>query len=243
MILDVLHPLLLGLNWMDPEWLLDKFGQAMFWLSLGIVFIECGLLFPILPGDSLLFSMGLFIHRAGAGEAGVDINIVTACVLLSAAAFLGNVVGYEIGRKLGPKIYEHRGRIIKPEYFTNTEAFFAKHGAKALVLGRFVPIVRTFITLVAGVGKMDRRHFLLWSFVGAILWATGLTLLGYFLGGIDFLQQNLEAAILVIVLVSVLPMVFEWWKHRKDALAMVDDVTDEVEDRIEDAIERRTERD
>jgi membrane-associated protein len=214
-IADLLTPLLLGMDWMDPEWLLDKFGNAMFWLSLGIVFVECGLLFPILPGDSLLFSVGLFIHRSGAGEAGIDMPLATACVLLSAAAFLGNVTGYEIGRYLGPKIYEHRGRFIKPEHFTKTHDFFERHGAKALVLGRFVPIVRTFITLVAGVGQMDRRHFLLWSGVGAVLWATGLTLLGYWLGSVEFLQKNLEAALLAIVFVSVLPMVFEWWRHRQ----------------------------
>lgn len=210
-------PLLLGLDWMDPEWLLERFGTEMFWLSLAIIFVECGLLFPILPGDSLLFSIGLFIHRSGAGEAGIDVNIVTACVLLSVAAFAGNVTGYEIGRGIGPTIYEHRGRFIKPEHFTKTHEFFEKHGAKALILGRFVPIVRTFITLVAGVGRMDRRHFFTWSAVGAVLWATGLTLLGYFLGGIDFLQQNLEAAILLIVFFSVLPMVYEWWQHRRAA--------------------------
>ncbi len=211
--------MLLGMKWMDPEWLLDQFGQEMFWVSVAIVFIECGLLFPILPGDSLLFSVGLFIHRAGAGEAGIDVNIGVACALLAGAAFLGNVTGYEIGRFLGPKIYERRGRFLRPEYFTKTEEFFAKHGAKALVLGRFVPIVRTFITLVAGVGKMDRRHFFLWSFVGALLWAVGITLLGYFLGGVEFLQHNIEAALLVIVAISVLPMAFEWWRHRRQPSA------------------------
>ncbi|WP_240938018.1 VTT domain-containing protein [Nocardioides sp. JQ2195] len=226
MITDLLHPLLLGLDWMDPEWLLDKFGQEMFWVSILIVFVECGLLFPILPGDSLLFSVGLFIHRAGAGEAGIDVNIVVACVLLSLAALLGNITGYEIGRAIGPKVYEHRGRFLKQEHFTKTELFFEKHGAKALVLGRFVPIVRTFITLVAGVGRMDRRHFFLWSAIGAVLWATGITLLGYFLGGIEFLQHNIEAAILVIVAISVLPMVFEWWRHRKEAAAAIDEVND-----------------
>jgi membrane-associated protein len=227
---DLLEPLLLGIQWMDPEWLLEQYGDAMFWVSMVIVFVECGLLFPILPGDSLLFSIGLFIHRAEAGEAGIDMNIAVACVLLSTAAFLGNVVGYEIGRFIGPKIYEHRGRFIKPEYFTKTHDFFERHGAKALVIGRFVPIVRTFITLVAGVGRMDRRHFFLWSFVGAILWATGLTLLGYFLGGIDLLQQNLEAAVLLIVFVSVLPMVFEWWRHRRQINAGIAEAVDELDD-------------
>ena len=208
-------PMLLGIDWMDPEWLLERFGDQMFWVSVVIVFIECGLLFPILPGDSLLFSVGLFIHRAESGEPGINIHIVTACVILSAAAFLGNVVGYEIGRALGEPLKEHEGRFIKQRYFTQTHDFFDKYGARALVLGRFVPIVRTYITVVAGIGKMDRRHFFTWSFVGAVLWATGLTLAGYFLGGITFLQEHIEAAVLVIVLVSVLPMAFEYWRHRR----------------------------
>ncbi len=208
-------PLLLGLDWMDPGWLLERFGPAMFWVSVAIVFVECGLLFPILPGDSLLFSVGLFIHRAEAGQAGIEMNIVVACALLSASAFMGNVVGYEIGRAVGEPLYERDGRFLKKKYFDQTHEFFEKYGARALVLGRFVPIVRTFITVVAGVGKMDRRHFFTWSFVGAVLWATGLTLLGYFLGGIDLLQENIEAAILVIVFISVVPMVVEYWRHRR----------------------------
>jgi membrane-associated protein len=211
----MLAPLLLGLDWMDPEWLLDQFGSEMFWVSVVIVFVECGLLFPILPGDSLLFSVGLFIHRAEAGEPGINVHIVTACVILSAAAFLGNVVGYEIGRAIGEPLRHRDGRFLKKRYFDQTHAFFEKYGARALVLGRFVPIVRTFITLVAGVGEMDRRHFLTWSFVGAVLWATGITLLGYFLGGVELLQHNIEAAVLLIVFVSVLPMAFEWWRHRR----------------------------
>ncbi len=208
-------PLLLGIDWMDPEWLLDRFGDQMFWVSVAIVFIECGLLFPILPGDSLLFSVGLFVHRSEVGQAGIDVDIVTACVILSIAAFVGNVVGYEIGRAIGEPLQEHTGRFIKKRYFDQTHAFFERYGARALVLGRFVPIVRTFITVVAGIGQMDRRHFFLWSFVGAVLWATGLTLLGYFLGGIKLLQDNIEAAVLVIVFVSVLPMVVEYWRHRR----------------------------
>jgi membrane-associated protein len=213
----LLAPLLLGLDWMDPEWLLQEFGGQMFWVSVLIVFVECGLLFPILPGDSLLFSVGLFVHRNEAGTAGIDVPIVTACVILSAAAFLGNVVGYEIGRAIGEPLSQRNGRFIKKRYFDQTHAFFEKYGARALVLGRFVPIVRTFITVVAGMGKMDRRHFFTWSFVGAVLWATGLTLLGYFLGGIELLQENIEAAVLLIVFVSVLPMVVEYWRHRRSA--------------------------
>ncbi|MGZ4437652.1 MAG: VTT domain-containing protein [Nocardioides sp.] len=208
-------PPLLGLHWMDPEWLLQQYGEAMFWVSVGIVFIECGLLFPILPGDSLLFSVGLFIHRAQSGQPGISVNIVTACLILSAAAFLGNVVGYEIGRAVGEPLRHRDGRFLKKRYFDQTHAFFERYGARALVLGRFVPVVRTFITVVAGIGKMDRRHFFTWSFVGAVLWATLITLLGYFLGGIAFLQHNIEAAVIVIVFISVLPMLVEYLRHRR----------------------------
>ena len=207
----------LGPDWMDPQYLLDQFGSQFFWVSVTIVFIECGLLFPILPGDSLLFAAGLFIAN---GKLGV--NIAVACLILSVAAFAGNVVGYEIGRAVGPPIYQRDGRILKKKYFDQTTVFFAQYGAKALVLGRFVPIVRTFITVVAGVGQMDRRRFFTWSAVGAVLWATGITLLGYFLGqAFPVLQEKLELAIIAIVAVSVLPMLVEYLRHRRQAKAAV----------------------
>ena len=217
--IDLVQPLLLGIEWMDPAWWLDRFGDQMFWAAVAIVFIECGLLFPILPGDSLLFAVGLFIARGD-----IDVNIALACLILTVVAFAGNVVGYEIGRAVGAPLYEREGRFLKKKYFDQTHAFFERYGARALVLGRFVPIVRTFITVVAGIGKMDRRHFFTWSFVGAVLWATGLTLLGYFLGGIDFLQHNLEATVLVIVAVSVLPMVYELVKHRREIAEEIDEL-------------------
>ena len=198
---------------MDPAWLLDRFDSQFFWVSTAIVFVECGLLFPILPGDSLLFAVGLFIANGA-----MKFNIVTACVILSIAAFLGNVVGYEIGRAVGTPLYERQGRFINKANFDKTHDFFDRYGAKALVLGRFVPIVRTFITVVAGVGKMERRHFFVWSGVGAVLWATGVTLAGYFLGSaFPALKDHLEAAILLIVAVSVIPMVLEFLKHRREA--------------------------
>lgn len=204
--------MLLALSWMDPQWLLDRFGQEFFWVGVAIVFIECGLLFPLLPGDSLLFAVGLFIARGD-----IDMPLLVALVILTLAAFLGNVAGYEFGRAVGGPLAKHDGRFIKKQYFDQTEAFFDKHGNKALVLGRFVPIVRTFVTVVAGIGRMDRRRFFVWSGIGAMLWATGLTLLGYFLGGVDVIHDHLEAAILVIVFVSVLPMIFEVVRHRRTA--------------------------
>ena len=201
----------LSTNWMDPQWLLDHFGSQFFWVSVAIVFVECGLLFPILPGDSLLFAVGLFI-----AEGSIDVNIVLACLLLTVVAFAGNVVGYEIGRAVGRPLYERDGRILKKKYFDDSHAFFEKHGAKALVIGRFVPIVRTFITVVAGVSRMERRHFFVWSGVGAVLWVWVVTLLGYFLGNaFPALKDHLELAILAIVAVSVIPMVVEVVRARR----------------------------
>jgi membrane-associated protein len=199
----------LGPSWMDPSYLLNTYG---IWVAVLVVFIECGLLFPILPGDSLLFTIGVFIASDT-----LHLNLFVACAILTVAAFLGNVVGYEIGRVVGPPIYERDGRILKREYFDKTHEFFEKYGNKALVLGRFVPIVRTFITLVAGVGRMDRRRFFTWSALGAVLWASGVTILGYFLGGIDLIKNNIEAALMLIVAVSVLPMVVEYLRHRSAA--------------------------
>jgi membrane-associated protein len=221
----------LGPDWMDPEYLLHQYGAAFFWIAVAIVFIECGLLFPILPGDSLLFAVGLFIAT---GE--VQVNIVVAVVILCLAAFLGNVVGYEIGRAIGTPLYERDGRILKKKYFDQTTLFFDRHGNKALVIGRFVPIVRTFITVVAGVSRMDRRRFFTWSAIGAVLWAAGLTLLGYFLGAaFPGLADNLELAVLLIVGVSVVPMVIEYLRHRRRANAIVEEIGEAAGDLVDPA--------
>ncbi len=203
----------LGPKWMDPTYLLSQYGAAFFTIALVIVFIECGLLFPILPGDSLLFAIGLFIAT---GQ--VEINLFVAMAALSVAAFLGNVVGYEIGRGVGRPLYKRQGRFINTANFDKTNVFFDKYGNRALVLGRFVPIVRTFITVVAGIGRMHRQRFFGWSAIGAVAWVVSVTLLGYFLGQIfPGLTKNIEYAILLVVLVSVIPMVIEVVKHRREA--------------------------
>lgn len=213
-----LLPLLLGMEWMDPNWLLDNFGGQLFWLSLVIIFVECGLFFPFLPGDTLLFAMGLFIAGEQVdvvpGPPGVD--LLFALVLFTVAGFLGNVAGYEIGRAIGPPLYERSGRVLKRKYFDQTTAFFDKHGNKALVIGRFVPFVRTYVTVVAGVTRMSRPRFFLWSAVGAVLWVLSITLLGFFLGStFESLGENIDKAIILILAVSLLPIVYEWWKHRR----------------------------
>ncbi len=214
-----LAPMLFGITWMDPNWLLDQFGTAFFWVSLVIIFIECGLFFPFLPGDTLLVAMGLFIagEKISIIPGGPVLNLVLALVVMIAAAFAGNVVGYEIGRKIGPPLYEHDGRIIKRAYFEKTEAFFERHGRKALVIGRFVPFVRTYITVVAGATKMGRRKFVVWSLVGAVAWVASILLIGYFVGqSVPWLANNIDFVILALLALSVLPIAFEWWRHRKD---------------------------
>ncbi len=213
-----LTPLLLGMDWMDPQYLLREFGQELFWLSLAIIFVECGLFFPFLPGDTLLFALGLFIfsERLDLFPGSPLAELGVALVLLTAAAFLGNVAGYEIGRAIGPPLYERNGRILKQKYFDQTRAFFDRHGNKALVIGRFVPFVRTYVTVVAGVTAMSRRRFFMWSAVGAVLWVLSITLLGYFLGAaFPTLGENIDKAVLVILIFSVVPIAYEWWRHRR----------------------------
>lgn len=233
--IQTLLPMLLGMDWMDPVWWLERFGGAFFWLSLLILFVECGLFFPFLPGDTLLFAMGLFIARGDIDlfPGPVAVELVLALTLFAAAGFLGNVAGFEIGRAIGPPLYERDGRFLKRKYFDQTEAFFDKHGNKALVIGRFVPFVRTYITVVAGVSRMGRRRFLVWSFVGAILWVVSITLLGYFLGRtVPALGENIDLVIILILAFSVLPIAFEWVRHRRTT-------SPEAEDRDHDGVPDR----
>ncbi len=213
------EPMLLGIKWLDPEWLLSEFGGAFLWVSLAMVFVECGLFFPFLPGDTLLFALGLFIAGGKYDVLGIDnkaAGLAIAMSMLTVAAFLGNVAGYEIGRRIGPPLYQRDGRIIKRAHLDKTSAFFERHGNKALVIGRFVPFVRTYITVVAGVTQMERRRFLTWSAVGAVLWVVSITMLGYFLGEtFPALGENIDYAVLVILAFSVIPFTYEYFKHRR----------------------------
>ncbi|MET7278230.1 DedA family protein [Kribbella sp. NPDC005582] len=189
-------------DWMDPEFLLNWLGDWALWGTLIVVFIECGVLFPILPGDSLLFAVGLFIAKGT-----IDVPLWLACVLLTIAAFLGNVSGYYIGRVLGTSLFTNpNAKFLKPKYIVQTHEFFERYGPRALVLARFVPIVRTFITIVAGAGRMDPKKFFLWTGVGAVIWAPGITLLGHALGNVEFIHAHLESALILLVLVSLIPM-------------------------------------
>ncbi len=199
-------------DWLDAEHILTSFGPAAIWVAVAIVFIECGLLFPILPGDSLLFVAGILVAQDVAGMPG----IVTTCLLLTTAAIAGNATGYAIGAKVGPALFRRPdSRFFKAEYLDKTHDFFEKYGAPAIILARFVPIVRTFITAVAGAGRMGFARFMTLSAIGGVLWATGITLMGYWLGNVDFIRDNVEALAIAIVFVSVVPIVIEALRHRR----------------------------
>ncbi len=203
--------LLLGLDWLDPAYLLDQFGDYALWGAAAVIFAECGLLIGFfLPGDSLLFTVGLLISQDK-----ISYPLWLCCVVLFIAAILGNACGYAIGAAAGPRIFERReSRLFKKEYVDKTSAFFDKYGNRAIVLARFVPVVRTFITVLAGVAGMGFRRFMVYSAIGGLLWASGVTVLGYYLGQIAFVRSNIEAMLLAIVLISVLPIGIEVLRAR-----------------------------
>ena len=201
----------LGPEWLDPQ-NLDRFGTAAFWIAMAIIFAECGLLIGFfLPGDSLLFMVGLFVASGV-----IDLPIGVACLLLTIAAVAGNMTGYWIGHRAGPPLFNRPdSRLFRTEYVDKTHHFFDRYGARAIVLARFVPIVRTFITAMAGVGRMNLRTYALYSTIGGVLWATGVTLMGYFLGNIPFVKDNVELILIGIVALSVVPITIEALRHRR----------------------------
>ena len=211
-------PMLAGVEWMSPDFLLATFGEPLFWISLFIIFIECGLFFPFLPGDSLLVALGVFIATGKIdifpGPPGVE--IVIAMLFFLAAAFAGNVTGYEIGRRIGPRLYRSDNRFIKRRHIDQTRAFFDKHGNKALVIGRFVAFVRTYVTVIAGVTRMDRRRFYFWSLVGGVLWVLSVTLFGFFVGSRwPWLADNIDYLVLLLFALAFVPAMVEWWRRRR----------------------------
>jgi len=199
-------------DWLSAQGLIDAFGAYAFWGVVAVIFAETGLLIGFfLPGDSLLFLTGLLI-----GSGVIAQPIWFACLVLIVAAFVGNLVGYWIGRKAGPSVFNRpNSRFFKQVYVDKTHAFFERYGGRAIILARFVPIVRTFITVMAGVGKMDFGSYALYSGIGAVLWGGLVTLSGYWLGNIPFVAENIEIILLAFVFVSVLPIVFEYWRHRR----------------------------
>ncbi len=201
------------LGFLSPESILTWLGP---WALVGVAFIifaECGLLIGFfLPGDSLLFLTGLFIAQNFIKE-----PIWLVVVVLTVMAVAGNLVGYWIGRVVGPKLFDKPdSKIFKQEYVAKTHEFFERYGARAIILARFVPIVRTFITAIAGVAKMDFRKYAIYSTIGGVLWAAGITLAGYYLGNFPIIQNNIEIVLILVVVISVMPIVIEYIKHRRE---------------------------
>ncbi|MFI5829749.1 DedA family protein [Streptomyces sp. NPDC051578] len=202
-----MYTLALAPEWLSPDYLISHFGLVGI---LVIVFAESGL-FAFLPGDSLLFTAGLFTASGDISE-----PLWLVCTLIVAAAILGDQVGYLIGKFFGPKLFSRpNSRLFKRENLDAAHDFMDKHGPKAIVLARFVPIIRTFAPMVAGAGAMKYRTFLAFNIIGGTVWGAGVTLLGYNLGQFDFIKNNIEAIFIGIVLVSVIPVIFEVLKARK----------------------------
>ncbi|MEL4357673.1 MULTISPECIES: DedA family protein [unclassified Luteococcus] len=221
----LLTPMLMP-DWLDPATLIHNLGNWALWGVALILFLECAI-FPVLPGDSLLFTVGMFIAMNPPsitfGSMSKPMVYVVACLVMTFFAIIGNVAGYYVGKFISPWLFKPRdnffGKIFSQKHLQQSHDFFEKYGSKALVLGRFVPFVRTFVTMVAGASHMNFRHFITWTAIGGVIWVWGVTLLGYLLGNVKFIGDNIDAVLLLIVLISVLPMVFEYLNEKRKAKA------------------------
>ena len=196
---------------LDFQWFFQNYGTAIYIILFLVIFIETGLVaMPFLPGDSLLFTAGLF---AASG----DLNLSALLILLFIAAVLGDNCNYWIGRKVGLRVFtiKFKGRqLVNEKYLVQTEAFFEKNGVKAIIMARFVPFVRTFAPFAAGIGKMDYRKFLLFDLLGGFLWIFSLTIAGYLLGEVEWIREHIDIVCLGIILISILPMLVNFISSR-----------------------------
>ena len=202
---------------LDPRKLIDSFGL----IGLGvIVFAESGLLIGFfLPGDSLLFTAGLLTATENAGRPIFDHPIWLVMLVCMVCAVVGDQVGYQFGKRVGPALFDRpRSRLFRPAHMVSAQQFFERHGSRTIVLARFVPIVRTFAPIVAGVGQMPYRTFTMFNVVGGVLWGGGLTLLGWALGSrYKWMGDKIEVLAMIVVAVSLLPVAFEFIRHRRSA--------------------------
>lgn len=191
-----------------------QYGGWLYGVLFLIIFCETGLVVtPFLPGDSLLFAAGSLAALAGSA-----LNIHLLFLLLTAAAILGDTVNYAAGHYFGEKAFRPDARVLKQEYLDRTHRFFERHGGKTIVIARFVPIVRTFAPFVAGAGSMSYRHFIFYNVTGAIAWTASFLYGGYFFGNLPFVKQNFSLVILAIIVVSIMPGLIEYWRHRRPAV-------------------------
>lgn len=190
---------------------IELYPILVYGILFAIIFVETGLvIMPLLPGDSLLFAVGMFAAQG-------SLNLGLVIVLLIIAAFLGDTTNYYIGRFFGEKVLNLKlgGKVlVKPEHVDKTHEFYEKHGPKTIILARFVPIVRTFAPFVAGVAKMTYKVFLSYNIIGGVIWVVSVTLLGYFLGEIPWVNKNFEKVIFLIIGISLLPIIFSYVKNK-----------------------------
>ena len=195
----------------DPESLLVAMGPWVLWGTLLIVLIESGVLFPVLPGESLLFTAGLLHYKLG-------LNLPALVLGTVAAAFVGAQIGYFLGAKWGRRFFKPDARILKTAHLEKAEHYFTNYGGRSLVIGRFIPFVRTFIPLAAGIARYPYTKFVFFNTLGALLWGAGFLVVGALLGNVPFIHDNLSVILAVIIVVSVLPVVIEVvGKRRKGA--------------------------
>ena len=196
---------------LDFDWLFQEYGTIIYIIFFSIIFIETGLVaMPFLPGDSLLFTAGLFCKTG-------HLDIVILLPLLFLSAVLGDNTNYWIGRKIGLSVFKIKiksRQIVKESYRKQTELFFEKNGTKAIIMARFVPLVRTFAPFAAGVGKMKYSTFLLFDILGGFLWVFGLITAGFLLGEIEWIREHIDLVCLFIVFLSILPIIIKFIKHR-----------------------------
>jgi membrane-associated protein len=208
-------------DFLDPVKLLGYFGTWALVGLLVVIFIESGVLFPVLPGDTLLFVAGMLAAGTAAaaqeGAPHANFQLWQLLVFIPIAAILGGQLGYFIGRYLGTAMFKPNARFLKQRYLDEAHAFFEQRGPFAIVLARFVPIVRTLAPITAGAARMKYAVFTLYNVLGAIVWGVGLTLLGYGLGQFQVIQKLLEPIFILIALASVTPMLIEWRKRRRAA--------------------------
>jgi len=194
--------------------IIHNYGTWTYALIFAIIFAETGLVVtPFLPGDSLLFVVGYFCSVPDTG-----LNIHLMALLLSAAAILGNVVNYTIGSYLGPKVFTREDSfLLRKKHLERARVFFEKYGGTAIIISRFVPIVRTFVPFVAGVGKMDYKRFWFYNAIGGISWVCIFLYLGFFFGGLEFVQKHFELVVPAIILISLIPIFVEFIRARMEA--------------------------
>jgi membrane-associated protein len=206
----------LGPDWLDARTMIsgfiERFGVYAVLGIVAVVFIETGLLFPFLPGDSLLFTAGLLVAQDE-----LNLSIWLVCAMIFAAAFLGDQLAYLIGNKIGPRLFTPDARVLKTKYIDQAHDYFERFGGRTVILARFVPFLRTFAPVAAGMSGMRYRTFVAYNLVGAFVWGVGVTLLGYWLGNIQFVNDHIETILVLIVAVSVVPVVIEVLRARRES--------------------------